>query len=111
VTSLEDLITRLVREAPALDPDVVSELRDQLWARGSPLALSIARIVELVGEQLVDPAVALPALAEAIATLEASDDPTVLEAARFQIDTLQPVPDGARHFTIPDVSAERLKRK
>lgn len=88
-----ELITRLVQEAPKLDPDVIEELRMALWADGRPLALSIARIVEYVGEQLVDPGIALPALAEAIATLASSRDPKVLEAARFQIDTLEPVPD------------------
>lgn len=90
---MNELITRLVREAPELDARVIEDLRMALWAEGSPLALAIARIVELVGEQLVDPGIALPALAEAIATLTSSTDPKVLAAARYQIDTLEPVPD------------------
>ena len=93
MSRVEELITRLVREAPQLDPSVIEDLRMALWADGRPLALSIARIVEYVGEQLVDPGIALPALAEACATLASSQDPKVLEAARFQIDTLEPVPD------------------
>ena len=90
---IEPLITRLVREAPAIDASVVEDLRAALWSEGSPLALAIARIVELVAEGLVDPGIALPALAEACATLAASRDPQVLAAAKFQIDTLEPVPD------------------
>ena len=90
---IEPLITRLVQEAPAIDARVVSDLRDALWSEGSPLALAIARIVELVAEGLVDPGVALPALAEACATLVSSRDANVLAAAKFQIDTLEPVPE------------------
>ena len=90
---IEALITRLVQEAPAIDARVVEDLRAELWSQGSPLALSIARIVELVAEHLVDAGVALPALAEACATLVSSRDPRVLAAAKFQIDTLEPVPD------------------
>jgi hypothetical protein len=90
---LNDLISRLVHEAPELDARVIEDLRMALWADGRPLALSIARIVEYLGEQLVDPGIALPALAEAIATLSSSHDPKVLDAARFQVETLEPVPD------------------
>ena len=102
---IETLVTRLVQDAPALDARTVSELRDALWAEGSPLALAIARIVELVAEGLVDPGIALPALAEACATLASSHDPKVLAAARFQIDTLEPVPDP------PDVPIRALRRR
>ena len=90
---IEALITRLVRDAPGLDPATIDELIRELQADGRPLALAIARIVELVAEQLVDPGIALPALAEACATLVSSRDPGVLEAARYQIDTLTPKPD------------------
>lgn len=107
---IEPLITRLVREAPALDPRVIEDLREALWAEGSPLALAIARIVELVGEGLVDPGVALPALAEACATLVSSRDPDVLAAARFQIDTLEPVPDRP-HIAAPDVPLATLRKR
>lgn len=106
---IEELITRLVREAPELDLAVIDELRGELWAVGSPLALAIARVVELVGEQLVDAAIALPALAEACATLGASTDPAVLEAARFQVDTLVPVPDRPAIVTAPDVPVSRVR--
>ena len=94
---MEQLITELVRSAPELDAAHVTALRDALWADGRPLALAIGRVLELVAEQLVDPGIALPALAEAIATLVASNDPTVLEAARFQVDTLVPKPDVPLH--------------
>ena len=90
---IEAWITELVRSAPELDPACVTALRDALWADGRPLALAIGRVLELVAEQLVDPGIALPALAEAIATLVASNDPKVLEAARYQVDTLVPKPD------------------
>jgi hypothetical protein len=107
---IEALITRLVQEAPELDPDVIAELRDELARVGSPLALAISRVVELVGEQLVDASIALPALAEACATLVASRDPRVLEAARFQVDTLVPVPDPPAKIAAPDVAVDALTR-
>ena len=94
---IEVLITELVRSAPELDPARVTALRDALWADGRPLALATGRVLELVAEQLVDPGVALPALAEAIATLVASNDLKVLEAARYQVDTLVPKPDVPLH--------------
>ena len=108
-TRIDELITRLVREAPELDPAVIDELRAALWQHGSPLALAIARVAELVGEQLVDAGIALPALAEACATLGSSTDPRVLEAARFQIDTLLPVPDRPRVTEVPDVPVSRVR--
>jgi hypothetical protein len=105
---IESLITRLVQEAPAIDAKVVSDLRAELWSEGSPLALAIARIVELVAEGLVDPGIALPALAEACATLVTSRDARVLAAARFQIDTLEPTPDRPNIKT-PDVAVTALR--
>jgi hypothetical protein len=102
---IEPLVTRLVQEAPAIDHQLVEQLRDELWSDGRPLALSIARIVELVAEGLVNPGIALPALAEACATLVASKDPKVLAAAQYQIETLQPVPDE------PDVPLSRVRRR
>ncbi len=107
---IEILITRLVREAPVVDAQVVGDLRDALWSEGSALALSSARIVELVAEGLVAPGVALPALAEACATLVSSRDARVLAAAKFQIDTLEPVPDRP-HIAAPDVPVTVLKRR
>ncbi len=112
---LEQLSVALVQQAPALDPDVLAHLRDELHAVGSPLALAIARIYELVERDLVDPAIALPALAEACATLvagiEGRVDERVLEAARYQIDTLEPVPDKPARVDTPDVPLTSLRKR
>lgn len=109
------LSTALVQQAPALDPGTLAQLRDELQAVGSPLALAIARIYELVEMDVVDPAIALPALAEACATLvagiEGRVDARVLEAARYQIDTLQPVPDQPPRATAPDVPLSSLRKR
>ncbi len=105
-----DLATKLVQQAPDLDPDTIAALRAALEREGSPLALAIARTVELVEEQLVDPGIALPAIAEACATLDASTDPKVREAARYQIDTLQPVPDPPP-VRAPDVAVSSLRKR
>ncbi len=105
---IEPLITRLVQQAPELDPRTIDELTDALVANGTPLALAIRRIVELVAEGLVQQAIALPALAEACATLESSTDPRVLEAARYQVDTLEPVPDRPK-IAAPDVPLATLR--
>jgi len=94
VTSAEALATQLVRDAPALDRAVITELTDTLRADGRPLALAIARAVELVDEQLVDPAIALPVVAMACATLRETD-PAALAGALFDIETLTPKPDGS----------------
>jgi hypothetical protein len=104
---IEELITALVREAPALDAHVIEELRGELAANGAPLALAIARVLELVGEGLVEQAVALPALAEACATLVHERDPRALEAARYQIDTLEPTPSPPRPPVV-DVTVDAL---
>lgn len=106
MTTIETLSTALVQQAPALDAATLTELREALWEVGSPLALSIARIYELVEMDVVDLAIALPALAEACATLAAGIagrvGDGVLEAARYQIDTLEPVPDPPRPPDVPD---------
>lgn len=109
------LSTALVQQAPALDQGTLAQLRDELQAVGSPLALAIARIYALVEMDVVDPAIALPALAEACATLVAGIDgrvdARVLEAARYQIDTLQPVPDQPTRVTAPDVPLSSLRKR
>jgi hypothetical protein len=69
--AVETLSIQLVQDAPELDGDVIAQLRTELERVGSPLALTISRIVELVHEGLVDPAISLPAIAEACATLAA----------------------------------------
>ncbi|HEX5058290.1 MAG TPA: hypothetical protein VFV99_02970 [Kofleriaceae bacterium] len=115
MSSIEELATALVQQAPDLDPRTIAELRDQLWAVGSPLALAIARIYELVDIDVVDPAIALPALAEACATLVAGIEGRVgereLEAARYQIDTLEPVPDKPPRVAAPDVPITKLRKR
>lgn len=115
---IERCITRLVQEAPAQDAAVVEELVTRLRSVGSPLALSIARIVELLAEDLVDPGIALPHLAMACATLAdglaGKLTERELEAARYEIDTLPPVPDhesGSRmRVIVPDVPLRSLTR-
>lgn len=113
--AIETLSVRLVQEAPAIDPVVIQALRSELESVGSPLALTISRIVELVGEGLVDPAISLPAIAEACATQVAGIrglvDNKVLEAARYQIDTLTPMPDKPPKIATPDVPIISLKRR
>jgi len=109
---IEASITLLVQSAPALDAAVVESLVEELRGIGSPLALSIARVVELVGEGLVDPGIALPALASACATLANAGSTThALEAARFEIETLLPVPDKAPKLVTPDVPVTSLRRR
>ena len=108
--ALELLITRLVREAPVIDATVVAELRLALERDGAPLARSISRVVELVAEQLVDAGVALPALAMACATLvDPRLDDAARDAARFEIETLLPMPDKAPRvtFVIPPSTLRR----
>jgi hypothetical protein len=115
VSTLELLSTALVQQAPALDADTLAQLRAELQAVGSPLALSIARIYELVEMDVVDPAIALPPLAEACATLAAGlagrVDERSLEAARYQIETLQPLPDAPPRIAAPDVPLTSLRKR
>ncbi len=111
---IEPAITKLVREAPDRDPATVEQLLRALRDVGSKLALVIARTVEYVDEGLVDPAISLPALAEACATLVAgvrgTVDQRVLDAATYQIATLEPMPDRPTKIATPDVSVDRLFR-
>ncbi|MGN6105623.1 MAG: hypothetical protein ACTHU0_11000 [Kofleriaceae bacterium] len=111
--AIEEAITRLVQEAPEIDGALVDELVERLVRVGSPLALALRRIVELVAEGLVDPGIALPALAMACATLaggvRGEFGERELEAARYEIDTLLPMPAPARIVT-PDVPASALTR-
>lgn len=113
--NIEALSVRLVQEAPALDVDVIAMLRIELERIGSPLALTINRIYELLAEGLVDQAIALPALAEACATLVAGVqgkvDQKVLDAAQYQIDTLTPMPDRPAKIATPDVPLLSLKKR
>jgi hypothetical protein len=114
VTAIESLITRLVQEAPALDDAVISDLVGALRSDGRALARSIAQVVSLVGDQLVDPGIALPALAMACTTLcDARLGDREREAARFEIETLLPLPDKGSNLrlVVPDVPVEALKKK
>jgi hypothetical protein len=112
---IEPLITRLVQDAPDVDAAVVDELIAVLHRVGSPLARSIARVVELVAEQLVAPGVALPPLAMACATLADGARGRLgereLEAARYEIETLLPVPDGRPTIVMPEVPVSALRRR
>ena len=111
----EELITDLVQRAPALDGAVVDELIDELRGWGTKLSLSLARVIELVGDGLIDPGIALPALAMACATLadglRGRLTDKELEAARFEIETLLPVPDNRPKLTVPDVPLTKLRRR
>jgi hypothetical protein len=112
---IEQLITELVRAAPAADPAVVDELVEHLRHVGSPLGRSIARVLELVAEQLIAPGIALPALAMACATLvdgvRGKLGARELEAARFEIETLMPVPDRPGPRPAPDVPLSALRKR
>ena len=93
---IEPLITRLVQEAPVLDGEVIAELCTELRANGKPLALAIAQVVELVGAGAIDPGISLPALAMACGTLcDLRLGTPEHEAARYEIETLLPVPKTA----------------
>ena len=115
VDRIEQLITELVQRAPITEPAVADELVEHLRRIGSPLARSIARVVELVAEQLVDPGIALPALAMACATLADGVRGTLgtreLEAARYEIETLMPVPDRPPRISAPHVPLSSLRKR
>jgi hypothetical protein len=113
IDSIEPAITKLVHDAPARDAETVRALGEALRSVGSPLALSIARILEYVDDDLVDPGLALPALAEACAALvDGRADARSLDAARYRIDTLEPRPDVpiSPLAAMPDVPASELIR-
>jgi hypothetical protein len=118
---IEQLITELVQSAPTLDDAVLNELDAELSADGSALARSIARVLALLdrgrdpGEPRIDQGIALPALAMACGTL---CDPRLTErehdAARFEIETLLPLPPSAPKppsLTAPVVPLSSLRRK
>jgi hypothetical protein len=112
---IEQLITLLVQRAPAIDRAVVDELVEHLHGVGSPLARSIARVVELCAAQRVAPGVALPPLAMACATLadgvRARLGDRELEAARYEIETLLPVPARPPVIAAPDVPLSALRKR
>jgi hypothetical protein len=93
---IEHRITQLVQRAPDADAQVVAELLADLGRVGSPLARAIARVIELIAARQIDPGIALPPLAMACATLADAARGALgereLEAARYEIETLLPVP-------------------
>ena len=109
--AIEVLATRLVQEAPAIDPAVMSELLARLAAIDVPLAHAIARVYELVAEARVSLALALPHLAMACATLcDPRSTERELGAAQYEIETLLPVPAAPRPDQAPDVTVSELIR-
>ncbi len=96
---IQALITSLVQRAPVIEHTTVERLVAELRAIDTPLSLAIAAIVELVGDGRVDPGIALPALAMACATLDDVQRGALgereAEAARYEIETLLPVPGRA----------------
>jgi hypothetical protein len=116
---IEALITALVQLAPAHDQALADELVEQLrrvhHPAARPLARAIARVVELVAEQLVAPGIALPPLAMACATLADGVRGALtvreLEAARFEIETLLPMPDRPPTIAVPDVPVSALRKR
>jgi hypothetical protein len=114
---IEQLITELVRAAPAWDPAIAGELVERLDGIAVPLARSIAQVIALVAEQRIDPGIALPPLAMACATLADGVRGRLgdreLEAARYEIETLLPVPAGTRAIAaaVPDVPLGALRRR
>jgi hypothetical protein len=115
VDTIEPAITKLVQEAPERDRATVETLLAALRSVGTPLALVIARTVEYVDDDLIDPGIALPALAEACSTLVAGQrgtlDARVLAAAEYQIATLEPMPDRPVKIATPDVSITQLRKR
>ena len=111
---VEQRVTQLVQSAPDFAPGAIDALIDDLRLIGSPLALAIARVLELVALQLVDGGIALPPLAMACATLVGGVRGALgereLEAARYEIDTLIPVPDPPRVVVMPEVPVWQLSR-
>ena len=118
--TLEAVVTRIVQAAPAIETAAYDDLVELL--RGTArrcdgaqqaLALSLARVVEFTGEQLIDPGIALPAIAMACGTLtDTALTPREYEAARYEIETLLPMPDKPPRITFdaPHVPITRLKR-
>ena len=109
---IEALITRLVQEAPTLEAAVIAELTTALRTDGRPLALAIADVVTRVDAGTIDPGIALPALAMACGTLV---DPRLSsrehDAARFEIETLLPIPGKPPVIAAPDVPLSQLTRR
>jgi hypothetical protein len=107
-----ELATQMVQSAPVLDREVVAQLAAALVANGAPLALSLARVVEGVAAGTIDAGIALPPIAMACSTL---CDPALgdreREAARFEIETLLPLPVRPPRVTAPDVPLASIRTR
>jgi len=117
---IERRITQLIQIAPESDDVITAALLEDLTAIGSPLAQVIADVLARVTAApgtaaRIDAGVALPALAMACATLAAGLRGELgdreLEAARYEIDTLLPVPVRTRMAPAPDVPLSALRKR
>ena len=118
---IERRITQLIQIAPERDGVITAALLEDLTAIGSPLAQVIADVLARVTAAApgtaarIDAGVALPALAMACATLAAGLRGELgdreLEAARYEIDTLLPVPVRTRMAPAPDVPLSALRKR
>lgn len=117
---IEELASELVRTAPDLSAAAITELDARLAAITAPPALPLARaiaeIVGLVAARRIDAGIALPHLAMACATLADGVSGRLgareLEAARYEIETLLPVPGAPAPLgAAPDVPLSALRRK
>ncbi len=107
---ITELATLLVQRAPVLDANVVASLAAELTADGSPLARSIARVLDGVAAGQIDAGIALPPIAMACATLcDRALGDREREAARFEIETLLPLPDRPPRVAAPDVPLASLR--
>lgn len=91
--------------------DQAAHAAAKLSAERTGLACAMERCLELIGEGLVDPGVALPALAMAAHSARATYLPAVA-AARYEIETLLPIPGKATAIKKSlDVPAASLVRR
>lgn len=113
-------ITALVQDAPVIDGATIEELAAALVAVAlgevtarparAALACAIEAVVDHLAAGMVDPGIALPALAMACATLADADAASLaVEAARFEVETLLPRPGTPRRGG-PDVPLTALTR-
>jgi hypothetical protein len=140
IESLITLLVRAApRSDPMIVTELVERLHSVGPLHAQPLARAIAAVVALVGERQIDPGIALPPLAMACATLAdgvrgaftprggpmppsrgvprpATDaSPSVpyheLEAARYEIETLLPLPGAPPRAAAPDVPLSALRKR
>lgn len=99
-----------VRAAEGAAAAQAAHVAAKLSAERTGLACAMERCLELIGEGLVDPGVALPALAMAAHSARATYLPAVA-AARYEIETLLPIPGKAtaikKRLDVPAASLVR----